>query len=111
MKQILLFSLVVALALPALAQESGGSFTAPGTSRELREVRPTPPEKVLRPKTHGVIVMMSEQGLQVISPLAPKELGIGQKVLSPNIAQEGRIGDEKSDRKPFGGIQLIGWVF
>lgn len=97
--------------LPLSAQDAGGNFTAPGTSRDIREVRPRSPDEVLRPKTHGVIVMMSEHGLQVINPGAPASLGRGETVLSQNIATDGRIADEKPSQKPFGGIQLFGWLF
>jgi len=111
MKQILLCTALALAALPLAAQDSGGNFTAPGTSRDIREVRPRTPDQVLRPKTHGVIVMMSEHGLQVINPAAPASLGRGEKILSQNIATDGRIADEKASQKPFGGIQLFGWVF
>lgn len=111
MKQILLSAAMAFAALPLAAQDSGGNFTAPGTSRDIQEVRPHSPDEVLRPKTHGVVAMMSEHGLQVINPAAPASLGRGEKVLSANIATDGRIADEKASQKPFGGIQLFGWVF
>jgi hypothetical protein len=55
--------------------------------------------------------MISEHGLQVINPAAPASLGRGETVLSQNIATDGRIADEKPSQKPFGGIQLFGWLF
>jgi hypothetical protein len=112
MKQKLLIAAAWALAaLPIYAQDAGGNFAAPGTNRDIREVRPRSPDEVLRPKTHGVIVMISEHGLQVINPAAPASLGRGETVLSQNIATDGRIADEKPSHKPFGGIQLFGWLF
>lgn len=110
MKTWILATTFAVLACQAATAQQGGSFAAPGRG-EIREARPQRPEEFPRPKTHGAIVMMSERGLQVLSPGAPASLGRGETILSANIAPEGRIGDEKQDRKPFGGIQLFGWVF
>lgn len=105
----------LALALPVLplaAQQTGGEFAAPGTARDIREVRPAGPDETLPPKTHGVIVMMSEHGLQVINPGAPAKLGKGEKVLTRNIAHESpRVSSDTTPAPPFGGIQLFGWIF
>lgn len=105
---------VVALAIctPWLLQaQSTGGFSAPGQDREVRELRPGKPDDLKQIKPSGVIVMMSQHGLQVFNPLAPASLGTGKKNVTANIAQDGRIGDEAHDRKPFGGLILIGFDF
>ena len=68
--------------------------------------------KVVEPSQHStVVVMMSENGLEVLSPGAPKELGIGEKVVSETIEHEQQVGNSTYDSKPFGGIRLFGWFF
>lgn len=111
MNKILILALLAASAtLTVQAQDSSG-FSAPGQGRDVRELRPGKPEELRGIKGSGVVVMMSEKGLQVISPFAPASLGVGQKTLTRNISSEGRIGDEYHDRKPFGGIVLAGFEF
>ncbi|MDX6767479.1 MAG: hypothetical protein SFU85_11900 [Candidatus Methylacidiphilales bacterium] len=113
MKAFQLFALTALLASPALtlSAQSGGDFSAPATGRDVRELRPGKPEELRGAKGSGVVVMMSQRGLEVISPFAPRSAGLGQKTLTPNIARDGRIGDEAHDRKPFGGIALVGFEF
>ena len=65
----------------------------------------------LKPKASGVVIMMSDKGLQVISPFAPAELGLGQKTLTRTASLDTRAGNSKDDVKPFGGISLIGFEF
>lgn len=103
------FFLLASLSL--IAQQSDGQFAAPGGSREIREVRPAAPGEVLPPRTHGVVVMMSERGLEVISPLAPGSLGRGEKVLTRTISAESGVRQDTVADPPFGGIQLFGWIF
>ncbi len=59
----------------------------------------------------GIIVMMSEHGLQVINPTAPKALGIGEKVLTERIVPQGRTITPSEDPRPYGGLVLIGFEF
>jgi hypothetical protein len=111
MKTAALALVLLATAPLASQAQNASDFSAPGQPREVRELRPGKPEELRGAKASGVIVMMSENGLQVISPFAPASMGLGKKTLTQNIAREGRIGDENHDRKPFGGIQLIGFEF
>ena len=110
MKSASLALVLLALSPLGLLAQNSPDFSAPG-QREVREIQPGKPDDLKGIKPSGVIVMMSENGLQVISPFAPASMGIGKKTLTQNVAREGRIGDETHDRKPFGGIQLIGFEF
>jgi hypothetical protein len=98
---------------PLAAQDSGNGFSAtqPGAQPGNVLNKPDPNAPYPKPKGTGVIYMMSEHGLQVINPAAPAHLGKGEKTLTQNIAREGRQGDENEDRKPFGGIVLVGLSF
>lgn len=98
---------------PLAAQDNGKGFTAtrPGDQGTGALNKPDPNAPLPKPQGTGVIYMMSEHGLQVINPAAPASLGKGEKTLTQNIAREGRLGDENEDRKPFGGIVLVGLSF
>jgi len=49
-------------------------------------------EKVVIPSQHSsVVVMMSENGLEIFSPTARPELGIGEKVLSKPAEHDRKI--------------------
>jgi len=68
--------------------------------------------KVVRPSQHSsVVVMMSEHGLEIFSPGASVELGLGEKLVTEPIEHEQRIGEGIYDKKSHGGIRLIGWFF
>ncbi len=72
----------------------------------------TPKDRVRPPSSQtSVVVMMSEKGLEIFSPLAPSEWGVGEKTLSEPVEHEGKVGDSNTDRKPHGGIRLVGWFF
>jgi len=81
--------------------------------RESAIVAPEGEEGVVRkPSQHSsVVVMMSENGLEIFSPGAEKDLGLGEKVLTEPIEHDRRMGDGHYDRKPHGGIRLFGWFF
>ena len=111
MKQFLATLILATSATLTLQAQDSAGFSAPSQPRDVRELHPGKPEDLQGIKGTGIIVMMSEHGLEVINPFAPASLGIGRKTLTQNIAQEGRIGDENHDRKPFGGIKLIGFDF
>jgi len=68
----------------------------------------------LQPKATGVIIMMSEKGLEVLNPLAPAQLGKGEKQVTKNIKVTS--GDNNTeltseDKRTYGGIILIGLDF
>lgn len=68
----------------------------------------------LQPKATGVVIMMSERGLEVLNPLAPAELGKGEKQVTKNIKVTS--GDNNTeltseDKRTYGGIILIGLDF
>ncbi|MEO0453741.1 MAG: hypothetical protein AAFY98_06345 [Verrucomicrobiota bacterium] len=110
-------TLLVLLALPASAwSQSQGDpdvqrrFVAEATEEDTGlDQRPTDARQPSKDST--VHIMISEHGLEVLNPLAGDELGIGEKVVSEAIEQEGRIGDGHRDRKQYGGIRLFGWTF
>lgn len=118
---ILLFSFISVLVSSPVdgAEEAGqtaavrsGEVSAPVPKRKKKVVpqrhREVQPGKI---EVTGVIVMATEHGFAVISPTADESLGRGEKFLSENVSNEVRMGDEKTDKKPFGGIRLFGFLF
>lgn len=66
----------------------------------------------VKPSQHSsVVVMMSENGLEIFSPGADPKLGNGEKLLAEPIEQGRQVGDRHFDDKPYGGIRLLGWFF
>jgi hypothetical protein len=88
-------------------------FAADGTPKSsAMEQQETRDGKVVRPSQHSsVVVMMSENGLEIFSPGARPELGKGEKLVTEAIEHDRRIGDGTYDTKPYGGIRLVGWFF
>ncbi|MEM1157735.1 MAG: hypothetical protein AAF649_02085 [Verrucomicrobiota bacterium] len=68
--------------------------------------------KIVQPSQHSsVLVMMSENGLEVFSPGADSKLGVGEKIVTEPVEHEQRVGEEINDKKSYGGIRLFGWFF
>jgi hypothetical protein len=111
MKTRLVFPLAIALlAAPVWAQDFQSSRQSSG-SQAQKNTGQAKPGQPLPPKASGVIIMMSEQGLQVINPLAPKELGVGKKLLTQGYTANPTQAGLNEDPKPFGGINIIGFEF
>ncbi len=94
------------------AGAQASDFSAP--SKKISILKQAPEARQgenLKPKASGVIVMMSEHGLQVFSPMAPMSLGIGQKILTQSATLDTRAANPLDDTKPFGGMSLIGFEF
>jgi hypothetical protein len=112
MKWIALF-VFVSVAGSVLAQE--GQFQATQKKVDVIQKRPAVAAgEKLQPKGSGVVFMMSEKGLEVLNPLAPKELGRGEKNLTPNIRSTGPAHTPdlaQEDKRPYGGIVLVGLDF
>jgi len=109
-KQLTVLLLVAMLPLGLWAQD--GSFNAPQTGHvvTVKKGEAEAAER-LRPRSTGVVIMMSEKGLQVISPLAPASAGSGVQNLTAGHALEKRQASAVEDPKPYGGVILYGWVF
>ena len=104
------FSAICLMLATMLVQ--GADFSAPSQKSMLQKrTSGVRTEDNLKPRASGVVVMMSDKGLQVISPFAPAELGIGQKTLTQTVSLDTRAGNSKDDVKPFGGISLFGFEF
>ena len=94
------------------AFSQAAEFSAPGQKIILQKRAPEyRTGENFRPRASGVVIMMSDKGLQVISPFAPASLGVGQKVLTQTASLDTRAGNSKDDVKAFGGITLIGFEF
>lgn len=94
------------------AGAQASDFNAPSKKIPmLKQVPEARHEEVLKPRASGVIIMMSEHGLQVFSPLAPMNLGIGEKILTRSASLDPRPANPLDDTKPFGGMSLIGFEF
>ena len=107
--------LVLALALSLLAApvwaqdyQSSNKTSSSSGSKVQQGNEQNKPGQTLPPKATGVIVMMSEHGLQVINPLAPKTLGDGRKMVTQSYVINPVSTD---DPKPYGGINIIGFDF
>jgi hypothetical protein len=83
-------------------RDRGGVIATPDSDGKV-EVEPS--------QHSSVVVMMSENGLEIFSPGADPELGIGEKLLTEPIEHDRRVGDGTYDTKPHGGIRLFGWFF
>lgn len=97
----------------AFAQDK--EFRATTTKQSIIQKRPVAAagEKI-QIKATGVVIMMSERGLEVINPLAPSEMGRGEKFVTKNIKVS--TGDNNTeltneDKRPYGGIILVGLEF
>ena len=111
MTKRLIIGLMLAF-LPLLAQAQDGTFQATRTKPPVLVKKPeNPGGEKLRARNMGVVVMMSQRGLQVISPFAPAELGRGERILTAGQALEKRPASAVEDPKPFGGITLYGVEF
>jgi hypothetical protein len=99
------------LATPIWAQNEFQSTTqTPSQQLQKNTEEHSKAGQPLPPKASGVVIMMSERGLQVINPLAPKELGTGKKVVTQSYVVNPTPGSYE-DPKPFGGINIIGFDF
>jgi hypothetical protein len=98
------------LAAPVWAQDYQSSNNKSSTSGSKVQQGTEQPKagQPLPPKATGVVVMMSEHGLQVINPLAPKALGDGRKLVTQSYVVNPVSTD---DPKPYGGINIIGFDF
>jgi len=97
------------LAAPVWAQDYQSSNKQSSNSSKLQQGNEqSKPGQTLPPKATGVVVMMSEHGLQVINPLAPKALGDGRKMVTQSYVVNPVSTD---DPKPYGGINIIGFDF
>ena len=105
--------LAVAVALFGLsnlyAQDSELRAPAPEEKKKIYQEKST--SSKLKAKPTGIIVMMSEHGLEVINPAAPPALGKGEKYLAADVSDKPMVGDGQTDKKPFGGIQFFGFLF
>lgn len=104
---------MVLVANTAYAQDK--EFKATTTKPSIIQKRPVVAAgDKIQPKATGVVIMMSERGLEVINPLAPAEMGRGEKFVTKNI--KATTGDNNSeltseDKRPYGGIILVGLEF
>ena len=96
-------------ATPLLAQNFQATQRTAATP-ERKTAEQSVPGKPLPPKATGVVMMMSEHGLQVINPLASKEIGSDRKNVAPSYVLNPAPANQE-DPKPFGGINLFGWEF
>ena len=110
MKNLLTLACVLSLlAAPVWAQNFQSSKTQSGVKVQ-KSGEPAKTGEALPPRASGVVIMMSEHGLQVINPLAPKELGTGKKMVTESyVVNPTPAGFD--DPKPYGGINIIGVEF
>ena len=110
MKQALF--LAMALGVSSAFAQDGRFESSPNKPKEIMQKKPAAVagEKI-QPKATGLVVMMSEHGLQVFNPLAPAELGDGRKQVTQNIKNTGPASNPDEDKRPFGGIILVGLEF
>ncbi|MEM9399612.1 MAG: hypothetical protein AAF984_05340 [Verrucomicrobiota bacterium] len=101
--------LMLTLTTPVFAQ-TGSEFRTQTSKPEEKSFIQKTPEDISKPKATGIIVQMSEHGLEVINPMADTKLGYGEQNLSEGVETDGPIGNAQ-DRKPFHGLRLFGWLF
>ena len=65
----------------------------------------------LRPT--GILTALARQGPVMLSPVAPKEYGIGERFVTANPVPPATIpgGFAKGETREFGGLKLFGWDF
>ncbi|NJK91073.1 MAG: hypothetical protein HC904_04105 [Blastochloris sp.] len=103
---------VSALLVLVSAQAQDGQFVDRSKQPSVIQKKPeVTTGEVLKPRASGVVFMMSERGLEVFSPVAGRELGQGEKVLTQNIKNTAPASNPFEDKKPYGGIALLGVEF
>ncbi|MDR1190461.1 MAG: hypothetical protein LBK60_02205 [Verrucomicrobiales bacterium] len=109
--RLMLFVALLPLTVMSLRAQDFQTTQKPAgpTPAKSSTERPAPGEP-LPPRATGVVIMMSERGLQVINPLAPKDAGDGRKnVTASHVLNPAPAAQE--DPKPCGGVNIIGWEF
>ncbi|MEM6822454.1 MAG: hypothetical protein AAF558_11000 [Verrucomicrobiota bacterium] len=99
---ILVFTLLVS---PGIISAQEFQSTTPKRSGVIQEPSKSGRIDDVPTKHSTVVVMMSERGLEVISPTADPEMGIGERLVTEDL------GTNEYDRKPYAGIRLFGWFF
>lgn len=101
--------MVLILTVSSLRAENEAELRAPIVKKSQPSISKKS-EDISKPKATGVIFMISERGLEVISPSASYDLGVGQTTLTMPFLHEEKLNEEE-ERKQFGGIKLFGWLF